>query len=478
VNKISPDTLKARPWHAFEAEGNRFARTRSRSAAEFVVPLVVIVVLLASRAFVMAGVAAGVAAVIWMIRGFSPAGRRWLDKALGALAHWVGQAVATVLLAPVFFVMMTPVRLMNRLTGNDPLLLRSRDAPTFWLPSDLEVRRARYVRSMFCTERLIRGRLSLLPLATLGLVLLVAAEVGLRLYGFGTPLLYLQDVEVGFYPKPRQRVRHPGRIITINNVGMRSPDVAPQKAPGHIRILMLGDSTLAGTWVSNEELYSSLVEKKLNAVAGAPVVEVLNMGVNAWGPFHELAFVKKFGTFDADIAVICGPMSDCYRPLYGLDRLPFLPANRPPRFAIEQILYQLCWQFRAHHLGRPPWDETADRAKAQARLGIEAYVELVRELRRRGAEVLFEMLPTASESLGLETNREFQGLLVQLKQPLEPLGVPVNCAGAIFQSAKSTAEIYHDGVHFTRLGHRLYADYLAERLRQTSSRLKKALERS
>src|SRR5207249_3377369 len=88
---------------------------------------------------------------------------------------------------------------------------------------------------------------------------------------------------------PNQRVRYPGRVIAINNHSMRSPDLTPQKAPGHVRILMLGDSTLMGTYVSNHELYSTLLEKKLNTAAGAPIFEVLNMGVNAWGPLFRPA---------------------------------------------------------------------------------------------------------------------------------------------------------------------------------------------
>jgi lysophospholipase L1-like esterase len=474
VKKISPETLKKQPWHEFQAALRRSNGTRGRLAAQIVVPLVVIALFLAVKAVVMAGVVAGVAVLMWLVCGFSPAGRRRVDRILGVFAHWVGQVVATVLLVPVFFVIMTLVRLVNRLTGSDPLQLRNRDAPTFWLPSDTETRRARYVKSMFCTERLARGRFALLPLVTLGVVLLLLAEVGLRLYGFGTPLLYVQDPDVGFYPQPHQHARQPGRIISINNYGMRSPDVAPHKTPGHIRILLLGDSTLAGTRVSNDELYSSLLEKKLNAAAGAPVFEVLNMGVNAWGPFHELAFVKKFGTFDADIAVICGPVYDCYRPLYGLDRMAFSPASGPPRFALEQVLYVLCAKYRDKCLGPPPWAQ-GERARAQSRLGIEAYAELALLLRQQGAEVLVEMLPTAQETLGGKRDAGTRQLVDLLAQRFEQLGVPMSCAECIFKNVKPAAKVYYDTAHFNRLGHRLYADYLAGRLRKTSSRLKTAL---
>ena len=39
------------------------------------------------------------------------------------------------------------------------------------------------------------------------------------------------------------------------------------------------------------------------------------MAANGWGPFNELGYVEKFGTFDADVAVILLPIGDIYRDL-------------------------------------------------------------------------------------------------------------------------------------------------------------------
>jgi hypothetical protein len=239
---------------------------------------------------------------------------------------------------------------------------------------------------------------------------------------------------------------------------------------------MLGDSTLAGTFVNNDELYSSLLEKRLNEAAGAPVFEAMNMGVNAWGPQHELGFVKKFGSFEADLAIICGPVTNCYRPLYGLDRLPFLPANHPPRLALEHVAYQLVWQYRQGALGRAPW-ELGEAAVIQASNGVEAYGKLAETLQNQGAEVIVEMLPDKAVVLGLKA-AGVDPLFESVKQRVGQLGVVSNCVGPIFKGVEPTKELYHDPVHFGRLGHRLYADYLFEQLRKHSPRIKKALEHS
>jgi hypothetical protein len=470
MDKISPDALKRRSWHVFQSEaGSRGLRFFT---PKIIAPLAVVALLLLLKAFWMAGIASTVTALIWISCSISDSFSDWLERALRTLAQWVGHTVATLLLAPIFFIVMPALRFINRLTGADPLLLRSSEAPTFWQPCDFESRRARYVRSMFCTERLTGARMSLLPLAVVFILLLVTAEVSLRIFGFGTPILYVQDSDVGYYPKPNQRVRAPGRIITINNHGMRAPDVPPQKAPGHIRILLLGDSTLAGTYVSNEELYSSLVEKQLNLAAGAPVFEVMNMGVNAWGPFHELAFVKKFGTFDADVAVICGPIYDAYRPKYAMERMPYFPATHPPRLALEQILYDLTWRFREKILGPPPW-ALGEQAELQLGMGMGAYYELAKVLQQHGAEVLVQMLPTSQGTLGIAPDTHSEQMLAQLNGHMAELGLKAECAGSIFKGA--SAKLYHDGVHFNRLGHQLYAAYFAERLIKNSSRVQRAL---
>jgi hypothetical protein len=42
MEKLSPDTLRTRPWHAFETEGSRLSGLGRWKAAEILVPLVVI----------------------------------------------------------------------------------------------------------------------------------------------------------------------------------------------------------------------------------------------------------------------------------------------------------------------------------------------------------------------------------------------------------------------------------------------------
>lgn len=471
MRRISPTELKCPDW----GHGATTTARPGFSWLEIALPLIVIGLLCLFQVWIMAAVVAMIAGGLLVLRRLNPALRRTLDSGFNVFAEWLGKAMAVILLAVPFFVVITGVRCLDRLTGNDPLRQRDREAPTFWLPADSERRRSHAVRRMFSSERLSRGRLALLPLLLLGLFLIAATEVGLRIYGLGKPLLYVEDPDVGYYPAPDQAARYPGRVVSTNRFGMRSPDIAMPKPAGITRILLIGDSTLAGTRVANHELYSSLLESQLNTAAGRKAFEVLNLGVNAWGPLHERAFLKKFGHFEADIVVICGPVANAFRPRYGLERLPFSPANRPPSSAIEHVAYELAWRFRERTLGPAPWGFPGPVQDRQIHEGSTTYGGIATDLHAQGVEVLMEMLPARHVTLGQGDDPEGAAIFQGVRTAMEKAGATARLAGPIFKDAPNKESIYHDGVHFDVPGHQLYADYLVKSLREHSAKVRETL---
>lgn len=461
--------MKTPDWHPWQSASQQ---RPPRRWPEVVVPLVIVAVLLYFGARVMAGLVLGIAAALWMLRFWRPEARRRIDGWLGRFAEWLGKAAGVLLLAPLFFGILCPVRLWNRLNGRDPLGLKQGGRVSFWQAADTENRRTRHAARMFATEVRQGGRAGWLPLLLLGLLGLLATEGALRLGGVGRPLLFVQDPDIGYYPMPGQQVRYPGREIRINGLGMRSDETTPQAPEGVTRILMIGDSTLAGTRVSNHELYSELLEDRLNDLAGRKAFEVLNLGVNAWGPLHEEAFIRKFGTFDADVAVICGPVANVFRPRYGLERLPFSPHQNPPKTALGHAAYELLWRLRERTLGAPAWAIEGAVQDRQARIGTEAYAALAECFQKAGAEVLMEMLPARSTTLGMGPDPFSERHFAPIRERLGTMGVIINLCGPIFAGIDRPQEIYYDGVHFDRRGHRLYAEYLAGRLCAASSRVK------
>lgn len=114
MNPLSPDQLKSPDWHGVRSAKSGYSSSHPLGIWEFVVPAAVVLVLLAINARTMAAVVGGIAVLLIAVRHLSASGRQAIDKALGVFAHWVGALVATLLLAPVFYLGMGFVRLMNR----------------------------------------------------------------------------------------------------------------------------------------------------------------------------------------------------------------------------------------------------------------------------------------------------------------------------------------------------------------------------
>lgn len=475
VEPLSPEKLQAGVWRSCPAPAPR--AWIGRRGLEVLVSAAAAATLWHLGAKILAFVVVGIASAFFGVRFFRPDWGRKLEYAIGVFAEKAAQGVSWILLTPVFFVGLSLAKIGQRLSEHDSLLLRRTDLPSFWVPCDSEARRRRYSESMFCTERLQRGGLSLAFLGFFCLLLLAAGELGLRIYGFGDPLLYQQDPDVGFYFRPNQDVRYPGRTIQINRYGMRSPNFPEPKPAGEYRILMLGDSTLAGTRVGNHETYSSILEDKLNETSKGNKIRILNAGVNAWGPLHMLAYVQKFGSFDSDLAMILGPVQDVFRPKYGLGRLSFSPASGPPHLALEQIFLELFWRYREATLGRPDWNYGPNTEK-QTIEGMEGYVRLGKTLQQAGAGVYYEFLPGSVATLGREQDSGSQELFARMAERLRQDGFSAYLTGPIFAHEKQRDEIYYDGSHFGRLGHRRYAEHLYSQLREKVPAVQRNLRNS
>lgn len=381
-----------------------------------------------------------------------------VDRAFARLGEMLGSLISWILLTPIFLVGFTLARAWMCLSRADPLQLRRTTLPSYWLSADTHERKLRLVSAMFAGERVqTRG---LRTTAVLGLLLaaLLLSEGLLRVWGFGSPILYVADPQAGYYPAPHQSAdRYRGRIY-INAYGMRSPDYPARKPVGVFRVFMIGDSTLyGGSYVDQSELYSNLVARALASAASARPVQVMAIGVNAWGPFNELGYVDKFGTFDADLVLIELPLADLYRPLARLYGVPFFRADRPPRLALEEVFDDLAWRLREHVYG----PQTSTELAWNYQVGIEAYARLIQRLRAQGAEVMVEVLPSKAAGTTGSIAPWEQADIDRLRRAV-PSPVIVSYPAGLFRGRGE--HMYHDGTHLDVGGHRAYAEFLREEI--------------
>ncbi len=98
----------------------------------------------------------------------------------------------------------------------------------------------------------------------LGLIIIILVlEIGLRLtIGFHNPLLYIADPEIGYLLAPNQQVRRFRNRVVVNKYSMRSPSLLEPKQG--LRVLLLGDSVLNGSWWTDQkDTISEMIKNNL-----------------------------------------------------------------------------------------------------------------------------------------------------------------------------------------------------------------------
>ncbi|MFP3899388.1 MAG: SGNH/GDSL hydrolase family protein [Acidimicrobiia bacterium] len=107
-----------------------------------------------------------------------------------------------------------------------------------------------------------------------------------------------EGVFVGPRPFPieyRTRVR-------INSLGLRGPELAPVPPRG-LRVLVLGDSWVAGFEVDEDRTYTSRLERELTDRLGVPV-QVVNAGVRGYGTDQSLLLYReRLRDLDPDLVI-------------------------------------------------------------------------------------------------------------------------------------------------------------------------------
>lgn len=259
--------------------------------------------------------------------------------------------------------------------------------------------------------------------ASASALLLGAGELFARWHlGLGTPPLMTADAELEYRYLPNQDVMRFGNRILIDSFGMRSagPAAGTEAAADAFRVLVLGDSVInGGSLTDHEELATTLLQKSLERRLGRSVW-VGNASAGSWGPENLLAFVKRYGTFDAEVAVVEIAAHD----IVDVRRFPPLGENRP-----TQTPFSALWEGATRYLPRylplpsattqpakpreaskERWDP-ADRHKSET-----ATFELLRLLKKSVPNVFMLYQPELHESgnhLNLEAKSAFERIAAE-----------------------------------------------------------------
>lgn len=302
-----------------------------------------------------------------------------------------------------------------------------------------------------------RTRRVLVILAILGLILTIAAELILRAFvGLGDPPIYFTDDKFEYAVKPGTYHRF-GHEIFYNRFSMRSAEVEPRKTdPRELRFLILGDSIVnGGSPTSNSELATMLLEPKLTQEFGRPT-RVLNIAQGSWGPRNMLGYLEKFGSFEADGAVLVLNSID-----YG-DEPTFAPltADQPtsrPILAIQEGLQNYLPRAIEKILGPSgPADDDTNPPVERGTRSLDSLSALVTRLREDKIPLMVVMHLRRTEVEG----RPLIGH-AKIVERLKALGVEVIESAPVFQKHYAdTPPILRDDAHPSGAGQRILAEVL------------------
>ncbi len=289
----------------------------------------------------------------------------------------------------------------------------------------------------------------------------VIIEVGLRLtVGLGNPPLYIADDDIGYLLAPNQQVRRRGNLIKINQYSMRSDDITQEKPDSKLRIFVLGDSIVnGGWWTDQNEILSESIKTEIQKNSGRSI-EVLNGSANSWSPRNELAYIKRFGLFDADTLILVINTDDLFgtaptsvqvgRDLNYRDR-------RPPLALIE--LYQ-------HYFAKNPEIPELKKVRKEPGDRVGFNLQAIKEIKEIAAanntEFILAMTPLLREVKGTGS-RDYE---LKARKRLQEFATSEDILYIdflpIFANFPQPEFLYHDTIHLSIQGNHMVSQTLAK----------------
>ncbi|MDJ0718316.1 MAG: SGNH/GDSL hydrolase family protein [Prochloraceae cyanobacterium] len=296
----------------------------------------------------------------------------------------------------------------------------------------------------------------LLVVLVLMVVIVTLLEVGLRLtVGLGNPLIYIPDEEIGYLLAPNQKVRRMGNRIEINQYSMRSDSFSEVKPASVLRVLLLGDSIAnGGWWTDRDETISALMREGLKSTF--ETVEVLNASANSWGPRNELAYLQKFGCFDAQAIVLLINTDDLFAVAptsipVGRDRS--YPDRKPP-LALAEVLSR----FVANEI--PEMEKVNAEGGDRVGFNLKAIEQIKAISTDAGAGLILAMTPLLREVRDPSPRDYEKKARLRLQEFAETENINYIDFLSLFQATEEPESLYRDHIHLNLKGNKLVSEKL------------------
>ena len=293
-----------------------------------------------------------------------------------------------------------------------------------------------------------------------------AGEIGLRvILGFGNPLIYVPDAEIGYLLAPNQRVRRLGNLIAINQYSMRGNSITPMPSEGTWRLLLLGDSVANGAWwTDQDETISAQMSDRLQTIisespenTGHVTVEVLNASANSWGPRNELAFLRRMGSFGVRVVVLLINTDDLFAGApssvaVGRDRN--YPDKKPPLAWWELFTRYLLPAPKVPPAPKPTGDPVDNNLEAIRQINIFT--------QQNHSQLLLAMTPLLRET-GQPGPRDYEHKArTRLLDLTQTESISYIDFLPIFNDREQPAILYRDHIHLSPTGNQLVCQTICD----------------
>jgi len=252
--------------------------------------------------------------------------------------------------------------------------------------------------------------------------------------------------------------------VRVNQLALRGPDVA-DKASGEIRLMTLGDSSVFGFGVEEDDVFGAVAATQLSQSWGKPVVSI-NGGTPGYTSVQALHTLQDVGALvEPDMVVIATLWSDLFQTETPLERAG---GQRHPL-----ALYRVSTRLLARYLPAPKvgWTEGevgGEAAGRSARVGLERYrrtlEELVQAARALGATPVILLLPAPIDLDPAPVPRLIGSYRSALQEVGQRHGLIVVDGPDIFRKKSAGNADFYDQVHPSTAGHALLGDALARAL--------------
>ena len=302
------------------------------------------------------------------------------------------------------------------------------------------------------------------------LILCLAFELVLRLFGYGHYTIYRPDERLLWVPEPGRTLTVVNHLpITVNHQGMRyAVDLQPKQAD-QFRIIAFGDSFAQGWGVDDDSHFSAILEKKLNQGSCAKEhFQSISAGVNAYPnslAAEKLKQVVEDPALRPDVAIFAYSENsnlEKLTQLQGEDREKFLRrvewkamARRSAiyNFVIEDLMRKIAYYQLRHMI----MAGTLDGVKGMENLDMDQFngnlAEILRICRSHNVQLVF-LMPGAD---GEDSNTPMHPFQKSLFEFAAKEHVPlVNMIPVL--SGKSS--LFMDQVHPTKAGNEIIASEL------------------